>query len=215
MSETMIAALIGAGATLLITLITQTITVFMFKFKSNMEIKQIEHQLKKEKLDGVYKTLISVINLFPDMSPNDVLNCVEYGPHYSMESFDCILESLDYQIEDYKKQLKILNIDCEQKNNIEAQISNREYSEKKISEIRDKYYKARDKYKAFCESDKVIFDLYAGQDVRNCLVEFEVVIHNVFISGYSVGDAEDPINNIIKMSRQKLIDSMRYDIGIM
>ncbi len=214
MSETLIATLIGAGVTLLATSITQAINVFMFKFKSNMEIKQIEHQLKKEKLDGVYKSLISVINLFPDMSPNDVLNCVEYGPHYSMESFDSVLELLDYQIEDYKKQLQIPNIDCEGKSNIEAQISNREYSKKKILEIRDIYFKAKDKYKDFCELDKVIFDLYAGQDVRNCLVEFEVVIHNVFISGHSVGDAEDPINNIIKMSRQKLINSMRYDIGI-
>lgn len=215
MSQDMIAALIGAGVTLLVTVITKAIDVFMFKHKDSMEFKQMEHQLKKEKLDEVYKNLISAINFFPDMSPNDVLNCVEYSPHYSMESFDSVLKSLDYQIEDYKKKLEISNMDYEQKSNIETQISNREYSKKKISEIRDKYYTAKDKYRVFCESDKVIFDLYAGQNVRNCLIEFEVVIHNVFISGYSVGDAENPINNIMKMSRQKLIDSMRYDIGIM
>ena len=172
MSETVIAAFIGAGATLLVTLITQTITVFMFNIKSNKENKQLEHQLKKEKLDEVYKNLISVINFFPDMSPNDVLNCVEYSPHYSMESFDSVLKSLDYQIEDYNEKLGIPNINHKQKSDIETQISNREYSKKKISEIRDKYYKAKDKYRVFCESDKVIFDLYAGQDVRNCLVEF-------------------------------------------
>ncbi|MDO5403403.1 MAG: hypothetical protein Q4F11_08180, partial [Eubacteriales bacterium] len=162
----------------------------------------------------VYKNLISIINLFPDVSPNDVLNGVEYAPHYSMEHFDSTLKSLDYQIEDYKKQLNIPNIDYERKSNIETQISNREYSKKKISEIRDKYLNAREKYKFFGESDKVIFELYAGQNVRNCLVEFEVVIHNVFISGRSVGDADDPLNNIIKISRRRLSDSMRNDIGI-
>ena len=73
---------------------------------------------------------------------------------------------------------------------------------------------ARDKYKSFCESNKVVFDLYAGQDVRNCLVKFEVVIHNVFISGHMVGDKDDPINNIIQISRRNLINSIRNDIGI-
>lgn len=59
----------------------------------------------------------------------------------------------------------------------------------------------------------MIFDLYAGQDVRNRLVEFEVVIHNVFISGHSVGDVDDPLDNIVTISRRNLINSMRNDIG--
>ena len=93
------------------------------------------------------------------------------------------------------------------------QISNREYAKKKISEIRDEYYMARDRYKSFCKSEKTIFDLYAGQDVRNCLVEFEVIIHNIFISGQRVGDADDPLNNRIEIIRRKIINSMRNDIG--
>ncbi len=109
---------------------------------------------------------------------------------------------LDYQIEDYRKQLKNVNISYDQRNDIDVQISNREYSKKKISEIRDKYYKARDYHKSFCESEKIIFDLYAGQNVRNALVRFEVVIHNVFICGYSVGDVFDPLNNSIETIRR-------------
>ena len=97
---------------------------------------------------------------------------------------------------------------------INEQISNREYAKKEISKIRDEYYAAKEKYKLFCESDKVIFDLYAGQGVRNCLVEFEVIIHNVFKSGRSVGDKNDPINNTIQVSRRNLVNSMRTDIGI-
>ncbi len=214
MSETMIAAFIGAGATLLVTLIAQITTVWISRYINMLEIKQKEYQTKRENLNEVYKTLVSVVNLFPDTSPNDILNCVEYGPYYSMEDFDSTLKTLEYQIEDYKEQLDIPNLNYNERHDIEAQILNRVYSKKKISEVRDKYYEARDKYKSFCESEKVIFDLYAGQDVRNSLVEFEVVIHNAFISGYSVGEAEDPINNIIRTYRRKLINNMREDIGM-
>lgn len=122
-----------------------------------------------------------------------------------MESFDAVLTSLDYQIEDYKRQLNNVNINYERKIDAETQISNREYAKKKISEIRDAYYMAKDRYKLFCESDKAVFDLYAGQDVRNCLVEFEVILHNVFISGHSVGAANDPLKIVLKLFGGKLL----------
>ena len=214
MSETMIAALIGAGATLLVTIITQISTVFISKYKSSMEIKQKEYQSKRDNLNEVFKYLISIVNVFPDASPNDKLEYVEYAPNYSCEHFDSILKSLDYRIEDYQSQLDIPNIGYERKDHIETQISNIEYAKKEISEIRNDYYKAKDSYKSFCESEKVVFDLYAGQNVRNCLVEFEVVIHNVFISGRSVGNVDDPLDNKIIIARRNLINSMRNDIGI-
>ncbi len=214
MSETLIATFIGAGATLFVTLITQVATVFISKYKSSTEIRNQEFQSKRERLTEVYQVLISTINLFPKASPNDVLKYVEYSPNYSFGHFDSILQSLDYQVEDYKNQLSIPNIDYQRKNDIETQISNREYAKEKIIKIRDEYNIACDKYKDFCESEKVIFDLYAGQDVRNSLVEFEVAIHNVFISGYRVGDVDDPLDNIIIISRRNLINGMRNDIGI-
>ena len=49
--------------------------------------------------------------------------------------------------------------------------------------------------------------------MRNCLVEFEVIIHNVFISGYSVENVDDPRNNRIDIIRRKIINSIRSDIG--
>lgn len=72
-------------------------------------------------------------------------------------------------MEDYKNQLKNVNINYEQKNDFDVPILNREYSKKKIFEIRDEYYNVRDNYKSFCESNKMIFDLYAGENVRNRL----------------------------------------------
>lgn len=214
MSDTMLTALISVGGTLLVSIVTLVANAFIERFKSRSEIQQKEYQSKREHLNEVYKELIAIINLYPNSSPNDIFEYVEYAPNYSMEHFDSILKLLDYQIEDYKEQLNIANIDYEQKNDINEQILNREYAKKEISKIRDDYYVAKDKYKSFCESDKVVFDLYAGQAVRNCLVEFDAIIHNVFISGRKAGDKDDPINNVLQVSRRNLVNSMRKDIGI-
>ena len=64
-------------------------------------------------MDDIYKELISIINLYPDVSPNDILEYVDYAPNYSQEDFDLILHTLDYQIEDYKEQLNNANINYE------------------------------------------------------------------------------------------------------
>ncbi len=212
MSESIIGALIGAGITLITTIATLLTNLKIEKNRSQHEFDVKQREIKIEKLNDIYLKLISIINLYPDVSPNDILTCVEYPPNYLQENFDVVLRSLDYQIEDYEKLLQNTGINSERKNDIETQISNRKYSKQKILKIHDKYNKAKEQYKSFCESDKMVFDLYAGQNVRNCLVEFEVVIHNVFISGHKAGDEGDPINNIIQVSRRKLIDNIRSDI---
>lgn len=213
MSETIIATLIGSGVTLITTIATLFINSLIETHKSQLEIQQKKYELKREKLNDIYAKLVDIVIQYPNSSPNDALQYVKYAPNYSMESFDAVLKSLDYQIEDYKNQLENANVNYERRNDIEIQISNREYSKQKISEIRDKYYMAKENYKHFCESDKVIFELYASQDVRNCLVEFEVEVHNAFISGRNVGNADDPLNNRIEIIRRKLINSIRGDIG--
>lgn len=214
MSVTMITALISAGATLTVTMVTMIVNLYIEVIRRKFETHQKTIQSKKENLSDVYKTLISIINRYPGSSPNDILKHVEYSPNYSMERYDTVLESLNYQIEDYKNQLNTVNIDYVRKNDIEIKISNLEYAKKNILENKEEYFVARDKYKLFCEGDKVAFDLYAGQEVRNLLVEFDVVIHNVFISGRYAGEDSDPINNIIHICRRNLIDSMRSDLGI-
>lgn len=214
MSESMLVACVSAGGTLLVSIVTLSANAFIERFKSKSEIQQKEFQAKREHLSEVYKELIAIINLYPNSSPNDVLEYVEYAPNYSMKHFDSILTSLDYQIEDYKKQLEIANIEYERENDIREQILNREYAKKEISKIRDEYYVAEDRYKLFCESGKINFDLYAGQDVKNYLEEFRMIIDNVFISGRRAGDKDDPINNTIRMARRNLVNSMRRDIGI-
>lgn len=218
MSETITVAVIGVVGVAIGAIISFIATIINAHNENNRNkalIQQKDMETKRERLDEIYKKLISIINLYPKSSPNDILKFVEYAPTYSMESFDSVIKSLDYQIEDYKNQLNIENIDYQRKSDIETQISNREYSKKEILKIRDMYFNAKDNYDSFCESEKVVFDLYAGQDVQNYLVQFEVMIHNVFISGRCVGtDADDPLKNCVEICRRDLINSMRYDIGI-
>lgn len=213
MADTILVACVSAVGALLVSIVTQVVNVYIERFKGKVEIQQKELQIKRERLNEIYKELITIVNLYPNSSPSDILEHIEGSPNYFMEHFDSTLISLDYQIEDYKEQLKIEHLDYKQRNDITEQILNREYAKNEISKIRDEYYIAKDKYKLFCESSKVLFDLYAGQDVRNCLVEFEVVIHNIFISGRKAGDKGDPINNIIQVSKRNLVNSMRKDFG--
>lgn len=168
MMETLIVAVMGMVGPI----IGAIISLKSLAYKSKREIQQKDFESKREHLDTVYKRLISIINLYPNSSPNDVLKWVEYPPNYLMEWFDATLKTLDYQMDDYRKRLENKNIDYELKSNIETQIANREYAKKRISEIEKDYFKAKEEYKKFCTSDKIIFDLYAGQNVKNSLVEF-------------------------------------------
>ena len=162
-----------------------------------------EKQIKNDKLGNIYKELINIVNGYPDRSPNDVLRNIEFAPSYSMEKFESTIEILNIQIEDYKRQL-----------NFENQISNREYAIKKINKIRDDYFFAEEKYRKFNKEDKASFDLYAGQEVKNKLIEFNVVKKNTFISGLYVGEDSDSLNNSINKAKEQLIESMRNDLKI-
>lgn len=159
MSETMIAALIGSGVTLITTMVTLFVNSLIEKHKSQLEIQQKKYEVKRGKLNDIYTKLIDIVNQYPNSSPNDILRYVEYAPNYSMEMFDAVLDSLDYQIEDYVEQLNKVNINYERESNIRSQIFSRKYAKEKISQIRDEYYIARDRYKSFCKSDKAVFDL--------------------------------------------------------
>lgn len=115
MSETMIATLIGSGVTLITTMVTLFVNSLIETHKSQLEIQQKKYEVKREKLNDIYAKLVDIVNQYPNSSPNDVLQYVEYAPYYSMESFDAVLKSLDYQIEDYKKQLNNVNINYDRK----------------------------------------------------------------------------------------------------
>lgn len=102
MSETIITAVIGVlgvaiGAA--ISIITTIISTRAENKRNKVLMQQKDIEAKREHLDDIYRELISVINLYPKSSPNDILKYVEYAPNYLMESFDSVIKSLDYQIE--------------------------------------------------------------------------------------------------------------------
>ncbi len=214
MSETIIAALIGAGISIMTTVLTLLVNAFIEKNKVRVEVQQKREITKRERLTDVYTDLLSIINSFPRESPNDILKNIEYPPRYSLESFKSIIEILNYQIGDYRRSLEKGNVDLDAKNHIESQIRNREYAIDQMLKIQEEYFNARENYRIFCKNKKMLFDLYAGQDVKNNIVEFEVIIHNVFVSGQSVGDVYDSRDNKIEIIRRRVIDSMRNDIGL-
>ncbi|MFC0731448.1 hypothetical protein [Enterococcus faecalis] len=210
MESELLSAIVGGVIGVVGTIITQRGA----KIVKESELRQTEKQAKRGILTEVYKSLISVVDLYPEESPNDILEHIQYSPNYSLESYDAIFNILDIKLEDYKEQLKIVNIDYQRRADIEVEISNINYAKDKLEMNRDSYYKAVKEYASFLDSEKTVFELYASQSVKNCLVRFEVIIHNVFISGYSAMIPDNQNENIIKMRRRELIQAMRDDIGI-
>lgn len=217
MSNELLGTLVGGTIGVLGTIVGTIITQKGTKIVKETELRQKEYQAKRDILTDVYKSLITIINLYPDESPNDIINHISYPPNYSLERYEAIFDTLDIKLKDYKNQLSspAINLNYQRKSDIEVEISNIAYAKKKLVENRDSYYKAVKEYDSFVSLDKTVFDLYAGQHVKNCLVKFEVAIHNVFISGRGVGDPDDPNSNIIKIYRRELINAMRTDIGIL
>lgn len=190
------------------------IGLFSNHFKEKHQIRQQKYQTKRENLTEIYKKLIGIVNLFPNKSPNDIMQRIKDSPSYSLEGFDAALNSIECMIEDKQNQLGLPNLDYSRKNNLETDLSNLEYAQKEIIKNKDQYFLAKERYEKFKENDKIIFDLYADQEVRNKLVHFEVIIHNVFISGMIFEDANIVDSNILENERRNLIYVMRKDIGI-
>lgn len=214
MTETIIAAIIGAAISLVTTILTLVVNAVIEKSKVQAERQQRKEEAKREKLTDIYMELVSIINSYPKESPNNALENIECPPHYEMESFDSIVDILDYQIKDYKRLLENKSITIDDKNHNETQIRKREYAIAQVLKIKEDYCNARDAYRDFCKTKKMVLDLYAGQTVKNNIVEFEVLIHNVFISGHNLDDVYDPRYNKIEVIRRDIINSMRNDIGL-
>lgn len=214
MSEVLLGAVLGAVISGANSLIITAINYHVDHKKQIEKLKQKQIKIKRKKLNNLYYDLINIINMYPNQSPNDVLKNVDYAPNYSLESFDAINTILDYQIEDYKE-CKAKQTYKEQKYELDLNIRNREYAKKEIIQIRNAYFQANDAYNRFKKSNKTDFDLYAGQEVKESLMTFEVVIHNIFISGRRAENSDVSAHNNIDFARKKIVDSIKEDIGIM
>ena len=184
------------------------------KFKKTKKLngEQNNKTIKRKYLGKIYADLITIIQQYPEEAPCDVLQGIDYGPRYSLENFDIVSKSLDYQIEDYVQSLKREYAD---KNDINEQINNRNYAKNKLAIIQKNYDKSKLEFDEFMQENISMLDLYAGREVLNNLEEFKVVIYNVFISGFGAYHEQDiSLGNTIKIVKMNLINSMRNDLGI-
>ena len=160
----------------------------VIKYFSEKKDKKYERYIeekrnKGEKLTETYNELLKIIALFPNKTPYDVMTNLQFPPVFNREDFDTVNRILEIQIkEDYQKRLEREGLTYQDEEDIKTEIRNREYYIKEIEKIKNQYFLAKKGYEQFRRNDKII-ELYASQDVKNCLVKFDVTWHNAFIAG--------------------------------
>lgn len=190
------------------------IYIYVDKRKSKVQERKIQSQVQKqEKLTEPYNELIRIISLFPNKTPYDVMTNLPFSPGFNREDFDTVNRILEIQIkEDYQKRLEQKGLTYKDEEEIKTEIRNRECYIKEIEEIKNQYFLAKKEYERFRSTDKII-ELYASQDVKNCLVEFDVTRNNAFISGRPL-EYNDGRNNKLNDIRWELEQVIRADLGI-
>lgn len=166
-------------------------------------MKKINKELKREKLGDAYEKLIRIIDNLPDEAPADILYTINDSPNYSNENYTAVINNLHYKIEDDLKD--------ESKNQID--IANKRACIEELEKNEKRYFDAKDMYESFMKNEKASIDLYASVDVKNILVELDVLINNAFKSGRTRFKDETGRNLKIELCN-KLIVEMRKDIGI-
>ena len=191
----------------------------VIKYFSEKKDKKYEQYIeekrnKGEKLAETYNELLKIIALFPNKTPYDIMTNLPFSPVFNREDFDTVNRILEIQIkEDYQKRLEREGLTYQDEEDIKTEIWNREYYIKEIEKIKNQYFLAKKGYEQFRRNDKII-ELYASQDVKNCLVKFDVTWHNAFIAGRLL-EYNDGRNNKLDNIRWELEFIIRKDLGIM
>ena len=191
----------------------------VIKYFSEKKDKKYERYIeekrnKGEKLTETYNELLKIIALFPNKTPYDVMTNLQFPPVFNREDFDTVNRILEIQIkENYQKRLEREGLTYQDEEDIKTEIRNREYYIKEIEKIKNQYFLAKKGYEQFRRNDKII-ELYASQDVKNCLVKFDVTWHNAFIAGRPL-EYNDGRNNKLDDIRWELERVIREDLGVM
>ena len=191
----------------------------VIKYFSEKKDKKYEQYIeekrnKGEKLAETYNELLKIIALFPNKTPYDIMTNLPFSPGFNREDFDTVNRILEIQIkEDYQKRLEREGLTYQDEEDIKTEIWNREYYIKEIEKIKNQYFLAKKGYEQFRRNDKII-ELYASQDVKNCLVKFDVTWHNAFIAGRFL-EYNDGRNNKLDDIRWELERVIREDLGVM
>ena len=189
------------------------IYIYVDKRKSKVQERKIQSQVQKqEKLTEPYNELIRIISLFPNKTPYDIVANLPFSPVFNREDFDTVNRILEIQIQkDFQKRLERENLNYQDEEDIKTEIRNREYCTREIEKIKYQYFLVKKEYERFRSNDKII-ELYASQDVQNCLVEFDVTWKNAFIAGRPL-EYDSGRNNTMNDIRRKLEYLIRADLG--
>lgn len=167
---------------------------------------------KRDKLTATYNELLKIIALFPNKTPYDIMTNLPFSPVFNREDFDTVNRILEIQIQkDFQKRLERENLNYQDEEDIKTEIRNREYCIREIEKNKYQYFLAKKEYERFRSNDKII-ELYASQDVQNCLVEFDVTWENAFIAGRPL-EYDSGRNNTMNDIRRKLEYLIRTDLG--
>ena len=207
-----IASIVGVLLAIIATL-GRVIKYFREKKDKEYERYIEEKRNKRDKLTATYNELLKIIALFPNKTPYDVMTNLPFSPVFNREDFDTVNRILEIQIkEDYQKRLEREGLTYQDEEDIKTEIWNREYYIKEIEKIKNQYFLAKKGYEQFRRNDKII-ELYASQDVKNCLVKFDVTWHNAFVAGRPL-EYNDGRNNKLDDIRWELEQVIRADLGI-
>lgn len=156
-------------------------------------------------LNDVYLELIDCVNSFPRYSPNFYLKNFQGPPYYQLEAFSAVIQSLDIQIEHYSNRLKSPYLSDMELNALRECILERSIARRNINDIEGRYYIAKEKYEKFLRENTAKLELHANPNVLQCLENFNVAVHNAFISGNAKDDIENE-RNLLKVALRKDIN---------
>ena len=181
-----------------------------FKFfsgKNNRSINRIN--FKRDMLKKIYCQLVKILELYPNDTPQNIMFNLQDKPCYRLENFDIIVSILDSKASHYSEKLKIDIFREEEKEQFRCNIAEFEHLKESMLKNKRQYFEAKVAYEEFTKINRAKIRLYSSIDVQNRLCEFEVAVHNLFISGYYVDE-----NDYYSMSfvKSRLIDSMRSDL---
>lgn len=181
-----------------------------FKFFSGQNDRSINSiNFKRDMLKKTYCQLVKILELYPNDTPQNIMCNLPYKPYYRLENFDIIVYILDCKASHYSEKLKIELFREEDKEQFRCNIAEFERLKESILKNKSKYFEAKAAYEEFTKINRAKIRLYSSIDVQNRLCEFEVAVHNLFISGYYIDE-----NDYYSMSfvKSRLIDSMRSDL---
>lgn len=171
---------------------------------------QKEYQSKEKDWGDIHKELISIIELFPNYSPNDFL-INHSGLTYTVKNFQGVIDSLDHKIEYLEEQLDIIKHDQEKFEETLKDISEIKETKRIILEIDHKYGIAINKYNLFFENNKEFND-YVGEKVKKERANFNGAIKNAFEAGWRSKDDDNSGNSTILEAKKLFISSIEDEI---